>query len=110
MVSRGSDTDSGSEDEGTAAQGKPIPQWARGQQLRAQLQAQYAVDPDQIFQQRVHTCDLSEVFARPGELPVGHDAACRTAQASAPALTLRCSICEQAVSLHVPRTCRVYMQ
>ena len=82
-MSRGSDTDSGSEGEGAGPQRKPIPQWARGQQLRTQLQAQYAVDPDQIFQQRVHTCDLSEVFARPGELPARGGAACRTCQASA---------------------------
>ena len=64
---RGSDSESGSEDEQPGTQRKPIPQWARGQQLRTQLQSQYAVDPDQIFQQRVHTCDLSEVFARPGD-------------------------------------------
>jgi hypothetical protein len=42
---------------------KPVPEWAKGNQLRAQLVAQTYVDPDEIFQQHQKTCSLDEVFA-----------------------------------------------
>ncbi len=48
---------------------KPVPEWARGQALWAQLQAQVKMDPDEIFQQHKKTCALNEVFGHAGTLP-----------------------------------------
>ncbi|KDD73624.1 hypothetical protein H632_c1989p1 [Helicosporidium sp. ATCC 50920] len=48
-------------------QGKPIPAWARGGKLRAQLQAQMRTDPDAIFSNHLKTCPLDQVFAHPGK-------------------------------------------
>jgi Inner centromere protein, ARK binding region len=45
---------------------KPVPEWARGQALWAQLQAQIKMDPDEIFQQHKKTCALNEVFGHAG--------------------------------------------
>ena len=42
---------------------KPVPDWARGKKLMAQLTAQLYVDPDEIFQQHAKTCSLDQVFA-----------------------------------------------
>lgn len=42
---------------------KPVPEWARGRALTAQLVAQMYVDPDEVFQQHAKTCSLDEVFA-----------------------------------------------
>lgn len=45
-----------------------MPEWARGQALWAQLQAQVKMDPDEIFQQHKKTCALNEVFGHAGAL------------------------------------------
>lgn len=42
---------------------KPVPEWARGKTLMAQLAAQMYVDPDEVFQQHAKTCSLDQVFA-----------------------------------------------
>lgn len=42
---------------------KPVPEWARGKTLMAQLVAQMYVDPDEVFQQHAKTCSLDQVFA-----------------------------------------------
>ena len=42
---------------------KPVPDWARGKPLVAQLMAQMYTDPDEVFQQHAKTCSLDEVFA-----------------------------------------------
>ncbi len=42
------------------------PAWAQGAELRRQLVAQRAVDPDEIFQQHAKTCSLDEVFDASG--------------------------------------------
>lgn len=41
---------------------KPVPDWARGKALMAQLIAQMYVDPDEVFQQHAKTCSLDQVF------------------------------------------------
>lgn len=41
---------------------KPVPDWARGKALMAQLFAQMYVDPDEVFQQHAKTCSLDQVF------------------------------------------------
>ncbi|RMZ53594.1 hypothetical protein APUTEX25_003416 [Auxenochlorella protothecoides] len=41
---------------------KPVPEWARGKVLQAQLLSQTHLDPDLIFQQQHKTCSLDEVF------------------------------------------------
>lgn len=46
-----------------------MPEWARGQALWAQLQAQVKMDPDEIFQQHKKTCALNEVFGHAGAPP-----------------------------------------
>lgn len=63
---RRSDKDSDEEDADDAAPRKPVPEWARGRALAAQLATQAAVDPDEIFQQRQKTCPLDEVFGHAG--------------------------------------------
>lgn len=50
---------------------KPVPEWARGHALWAQLQAQFKMDPDEIFQQHKKTCALNEVFGHAGA-PADH--------------------------------------
>ncbi|KAK9819775.1 hypothetical protein WJX72_002212 [[Myrmecia] bisecta] len=66
-------SDEGSESEEEDEEpSKPVPEWARGRQLLAQLVSQLAVDPDEIFQQHAKTCSLDEVFGslereRPGK-------------------------------------------
>ena len=42
---------------------KPVPDWARGKALMAQLVEQTYIDPDEVFQHHVKTCTLDEVFA-----------------------------------------------
>lgn len=49
---------------------KPVPDWARGKALMAQLAAQMYVDPDEVFQQHAKTCSLDQVFGscrKPGK-------------------------------------------
>jgi len=49
---------------------KPVPDWARGKALMAQLFAQMYVDPDEVFQQHAKTCSLDQVFGscrKPGK-------------------------------------------
>ena len=67
-----SDKDSDEEDADDAAPRKPVPEWARGRALAAQLATQAAVDPDEIFQQRQKTCPLDEVFGHAGAQHLGH--------------------------------------
>ncbi|KAA8492377.1 Inner centromere protein-related protein pic1 [Porphyridium purpureum] len=60
-----SDTDNESGDDSTGRRGrpkKPIPGWAKGDQLLEALERQRFVDPDSIFP-RMYTCNLEEVFA-----------------------------------------------
>lgn len=53
-----------------------MPEWARGQALWAQLQAQVKMDPDEIFQQHKKTCALNEVFGHAGALLCSPPTAC----------------------------------
>jgi hypothetical protein len=69
-----SDFDSEGEDEPR----KPVPEWARGRSLMAQLVAQMHIDPDEVFQQHAKTCSLDEVFAAPTGKPGKRDFTRRT--------------------------------
>ena len=42
---------------------KPVPEWAQPSGLAVALQRQHRVDPDKVFDNKVKTCPLEEIFA-----------------------------------------------
>jgi len=58
---RESDSEEDSEDDSRPK--KHQPRWARGNELKEALHRQVGLDPDRIFNSKVSTCPLDEVFA-----------------------------------------------
>ena len=58
---------------------KPVPEWAQPARLLEALRSQQGVDPDKLFDTKIKTCSLAEVFA---DMPPALPAATTSSKAS----------------------------